>query len=114
MIFDEFYSHYIYRDDLAHGSTVSAARHVDDVDKDSIIVIDGLTKNWRYPGLRLSWTLGPKEIISKISSVGSFLDGGASHAIQKAAIPLLTDELANEETEIIQSCFREKKRFSLT
>ncbi len=113
MIFDEFYSHYIYRDDLAHGSTVSAARHVDNVDTDSIIVIDGLTKNWRYPGLRLSWTLGPKEIISKISSVGSFLDGGASHAIQKAAIPLLTDEIANEETVIIQDCFREKRDFLL-
>ena len=113
MIFDEFYSHYIYRDDLAHGTSISAARHVEDVDKDSIIIIDGLTKNWRYPGLRLSWTLGPKEIISKISSVGSFLDGGASHAIQKASIPLLSESIASKETEIIQDSFRQKRDFLL-
>lgn len=113
MIFDEFYSHYIYRDDLAHGTTVSACRHIDDVDQDSIIIVDGLTKNWRYPGLRLSWTLGPKEIISKISAVGSFLDGGASHVIQKASIPLLSNEIAQKETEIIQSCFREKRDYLL-
>ena len=32
----------------------------DNVEKDSVLIVDGLTKNWRYPGLRIAWTLGPK------------------------------------------------------
>lgn len=31
---------------------VSAARYVDDVDADPVVLFDGLTKNWRYPGWR--------------------------------------------------------------
>src|SRR6185369_5995434 len=42
-IFDEFYSHYVWNGD---GSPVSAARYVEDVDKDPVILLDGLTKNW--------------------------------------------------------------------
>lgn len=33
--------------------------------------------------------VGPKNVISAISQSGSFLDGGASHPLQMAAIPLL-------------------------
>ena len=46
MLFDEFYSHYVWK---GKGS-VSAAAHVEDVDLDPVVVFDGLTKNWRYPG----------------------------------------------------------------
>ena len=53
------------------------------------MVVDGLTKNWRYPGWRISWTLGPKAVIEAIASAGSFLDGGANHPFQNAALPLL-------------------------
>ena len=57
MIFDEFYSHYVWNGD---GSHVSAAGFVQDVDKDPVILLDGLTKNWRYPGWRVSWILAPE------------------------------------------------------
>jgi len=30
----------------------SAARYVEDVNSDPIVIFDGLTKNWRYPGWR--------------------------------------------------------------
>ena len=53
LVLDEFYSQYIY--DLGDGATVTAARYVKDVNKDSIILIDGLTKNYRYPGFRVAW-----------------------------------------------------------
>ena len=33
------------------GPVVSAARYVEDVDRDPVVLFDGLTKNWRYPGL---------------------------------------------------------------
>lgn len=110
LIFDEFYSHYIYVDP-GQVFYSSAAAYVDEVDQDPIVIIDGLTKNWRYPGLRLSWTVGPKSIIEKVVSAGSFLDGGAAHPIQKAAIPLLDPEYANEQAKTIQNAFLEKRSY---
>ena len=38
----------------------SAARYVEDVDRDPVVLFDGLTKNWRYPGWRVTWTVGPR------------------------------------------------------
>lgn len=113
MIFDEFYSHYVYRDDFL-GKSVSAAEHVEDVDLDPVIIVDGLTKNWRYPGLRLSWTLGPKSLISKLASAGSFLDGGAAHPIQKAALNLVDPKVANAQVVQIQKYFKEKRDYMHT
>jgi len=115
MIFDEFYSHYIY----TSGKTmkpkmVSAAEFVDDVDKDPIVVVDGLTKNWRYPGWRISWTLGPKPVIEAIASAGSFLDGGANHPFQNAALPLLDPKNAEAETLAIQKHFGKKRELLLS
>jgi aspartate/methionine/tyrosine aminotransferase len=129
MIFDEFYSHYIYKnveslnrknvksDSAKHDSTptmVSAAEFVDDVDKDPIVVVDGLTKNWRYPGWRISWTLGPKAVIEAIASAGSFLDGGANHPFQNAALPLLDPKNAAAETLAIQKHFGKKRELLLS
>ncbi len=113
LIFDEFYSHYLYDEiALAHPS-VSAARYVENVDKDTVILVDGLTKNWRYPGLRISWTLGPKEIIKRFASAGSFLDGGAAHPIQKAIIPLMDRSFADEQALAIQKAFVMKRNMML-
>lgn len=68
--------------------------------QDSTVIIDGLTKvmisislfllltsilmlaimqNWRLPGWRVCWVIGPKNLISALSQSGSFLDGGANH-----------------------------------
>jgi len=76
LLIDEFYSHYIWSDPKDTGGLVSAARYVDKVDSDSIVLFDGLTKNWRYPGWRMTWTVGPRQVIDAVSSAGSFLDGG--------------------------------------
>lgn len=104
-VFDEFYSHYVYGD----SGPTSAARDVEDVDADPVVILDGLTKNWRYPGWRLAWTVGPKEVIRRIASAGSFLDGGAPHPLQRAALPLLTLEAANREAAAIRSVFTAKR-----
>jgi aspartate/methionine/tyrosine aminotransferase len=114
MIFDEFYSHYIYSKGSATiPKMVSAAEFVDDVDKDPVVVVDGLTKNWRYPGWRISWTLGPKAVIEAIASAGSFLDGGANHPFQNAALPLLDPKNAAAETLAIQKHFGKKRALLL-
>lgn len=52
---DEFYSHFIYNNDGTPGDgPVSAASVIDDIETDPVLIIDGITKNLRYPGVRLS------------------------------------------------------------
>jgi aspartate/methionine/tyrosine aminotransferase len=114
MIFDEFYSHYIYTGaNPEKPKMVSAAEFVEDVERDPIVVVDGLTKNWRYPGWRISWTLGPKAVIEAIASAGSFLDGGANHPFQNAALALLDPRNAGQETLAIQKHFGRKRALLL-
>ena len=46
---DEFYGGYNYTSNC-DGSVVSAADNIIDVDKDDVLIIDGLTKRFRLPG----------------------------------------------------------------
>jgi len=109
LLLDEFYSHYIYRGHPGALPVESAARYVEDVDKDPVLIVDGFTKNWRYPGWRVTWALGPKSVVESLSSAGSFLDGGGSKPLQRAAVPLLEEEHVIRETQAIQACFRDKR-----
>ncbi|CRK37438.1 hypothetical protein VD0002_g4910 [Verticillium dahliae] len=109
-ISDEFYSGYNYTSDC-DGSTISAAENVEDVDEDDVLIIDGLTKRFRLPGWRIAWILGPKEYIKAIGSCGSYLDGGANHPFQEAAIPMLEPELVKREMIHLQTHFRDKRDY---
>jgi len=112
LIFDEFYSHYIWRPDLVaqgSGPVETAARYVDDVDRDPVVILDGLTKNWRYPGWRVTWTVAPKKVIERVVSAGSFLDGGGSRPLQRKAIELLAPAAAMAETKAIHATFGKKR-----
>jgi aspartate/methionine/tyrosine aminotransferase len=113
MIFDEFYSHYIYGKTNNKLNIISGAEFVEDVNKDPIIIVDGLTKNWRYPGWRISWTLGPKEVIEKVASAGSFLDGGACNPFQHHTLQLLDLDYVKKESSAIQKCFKSKRDFTI-
>jgi aspartate/methionine/tyrosine aminotransferase len=106
LMLDEFYSHYIWE---GADPLVSAARYVEDVDRDPIVMFDGLTKNWRYPGWRVTWTVGPRSVIEAVTSAGSFLDGGGSAPMQRAAADLLVPEHVQAETAAIQRAFRHKR-----
>jgi aspartate/methionine/tyrosine aminotransferase len=109
LLIDEFYSHYVYRGRPGALPVESAARYVEDVNKDPVLLFDGFTKNWRYPGWRVTWALGPRPVIEALSSAGSFLDGGGSKPLQRAAIPLLDEAHVAQETRAIQSVFRDKR-----
>lgn len=115
LILDEFYSHYIYNghEPGEPPTMISAAEHVEDVDRDPIIIVDGLTKNWRYPGWRVSWTLAPKQVIHAIASAGSFLDGGANNPFQEQVLDLLEPDCVIQETVAIQTEFRAKRDYML-
>ncbi len=111
LLLDEFYSHYVW----APGAPPmeSAARYVEDVELDPVVLIDGLTKNWRYPGWRVSWTLGPRRVIAALASAGSFLDGGGSRPLQRAAIPLLAPAAVTAEVDAIRHAFLAKRGLML-
>ena len=124
LIFDEFYSNYIWVRPRGHANShegshpggppmVSAAAYVQDVDRDPILLVNGLTKNWRYPGWRISWVVGPTEVIEAVTSAGSFLDGGASRPLQRAALPLLEPDYVARETAAVQRHFSEKRTLLL-
>jgi N-succinyldiaminopimelate aminotransferase len=106
LLLDEFYSHYVWG---RQGGPISAARHVEDVDQDPVVIFDGLTKNWRYPGWRCTWIVGPKTVIDAVSSTGSFLDGGGSKPLQRAAVPLLAAEVVRAESAAIRTAFLKKR-----
>ena len=106
LLLDEFYSHYVWG---AQGGPISAARHVEDVDRDPVVIFDGLTKNWRYPGWRCTWIVGPRTVIDAVSSTGSFLDGGGSKPLQRAAIPLLAPAVVLAESAAIRTAFLRKR-----
>ena len=110
LIMDEFYSHYVYGRAEAR---VSAAAYVEDVDRDPVLVVDGVTKNWRYPGWRVGWIVGPSAVIEAVASAGSFLDGGANHPLQRAAIDLLSPEVAGREIAAIKTEFGRKRDYLL-
>ena len=115
LIMDEFYSHYIY--DAAHTSAGiamhSSARYVEDVEQDPVIIVDGVTKNWRYPGWRVSWIVGPSAVIDMVSSTGSFLDGGANHLMQHEVLSLLEPTHYQKEQQAIHALFSQKRAFML-
>jgi aspartate/methionine/tyrosine aminotransferase len=106
LLLDEFYSHYIW---AGSEPIVSAAAYVEDVERDPVVIFDGLTKNWRYPGWRITWTLGPRSVIEAITSAGSFLDGGGSAPMQRAATDLFNRDYVERETAAIRGAFRPKR-----
>jgi hypothetical protein len=110
LLVDEFYSHYVWKGDEP---IASAAAFVEDVDRDPVVLFDGLTKNWRYPGWRVCWTVGPKKVVTALGSAGSFLDGGPSRPMQRAAIDLLSVERTLAETKAIRDAFAPKRRLLL-
>lgn len=73
------------------------------------MIIDGLTKGFRLPGWRVCWVVGPKPLVSAISQSGSFLDGGANHPLQMAAIPLLDPDRVKQDRLSLQRAFKKKR-----
>jgi aspartate/methionine/tyrosine aminotransferase len=113
LLIDEFYSHYIWTGRPGQVPVESAARYVEDVDRDPVVLFDGLTKNWRYPGWRVTWTVGPRQVIDAVGSAGSFLDGGGSKPLQRAALALFDEPHVLGETHAIHEAFRQKRNAML-
>lgn len=112
LLMDEFYSHYVYEDGRP-AEPVSIARHVEDVNFDPVVIFDGLTKCFRYPGWRVGWIVAPRDIIRNVTAAGSFLDGGPSRPIQRGAIRALEPARADAETQSMCAHFAKKRAITL-
>ncbi|KAF5110087.1 hypothetical protein DV453_001069 [Geotrichum candidum] len=112
LIMDEFYARYNYSDNC-DGSSVSSAANIHDVNKDPVLILDGLTKAFRLPGWRICWILGPKQYISALGSSGSYLDGGSNVPFQHAAIPLLEPGRVLTEMKALQRHFLSKRDYCI-
>jgi len=86
---------------------------VDDVDMDPILIVNGLTKNWRCPGFRVCWVVAPKEIVSMLGACGSYLDGGANAPLQRLALPLMELDFIRKDTWALQKHFKAKRDYLL-
>ena len=84
VIIDEIYSLYIY-DDI-NSKPLSICNSIKNIDNTNIIVINGLTKGWKVPGLRLCWILANKKIIQDCGSITSFFDGGPNILSQQICL----------------------------
>jgi len=114
LLLDEFYSHFIYDADGTPGrGPVSAAPYVEDVDREPVVLFDGLTKSYRYPGWRVGWALGPPAIVESLARTASALDGGPSRIAQRAAIQALEPERADQETHALREMFSRKRNTML-
>ncbi len=111
LIIDEFYFNHIYSN--GEQKMVSVAEFIEDIENTPIILVAGLSKAFRYPGWRLCWALGPANTIENISSVSSFLDGGASHPIQAAALQLIETDKLLQETIAIHHRYKLKRDYMI-
>lgn len=114
LLLDEFYSHFIFEDDHAPADKpVSAAVFVNDVEKDPVVIVDGLTKNHRYPGLRVGWVVGPTEVVDTISRAASAIDGGPPTVVQRLALAAMDPARVDQETSALRTVFAKKRHIML-
>jgi hypothetical protein len=116
LLLDEFYSHFAFDtpgsgrgDATPAAGPISGAAYVDDPDTDPIVLFDGLTKSYRYPGWRLGWILGPPDVVENIARTASSLDGGPSRIVQRAALGVLEPGRADQETHALRQAFCRKR-----
>jgi aspartate/methionine/tyrosine aminotransferase len=109
LIIDEMYSHYIFNDINPAENPVSIASYIEDVNEEEVMIVDGLTKSFRYPGWRLAWTVGPVQLIENLNRVASAIDGGPSQPIQRAALKILAPLMVDQETTALRKTFSRKR-----
>ena len=111
---DEFYANFAFNEDSTPAQDpISALPYVEDVDRDPVIVFDGLTKGFRYPGWRAGWAVGPKYVIEMINRAASAVDGGPATMVQRATIQALAKGQAEEELAATRAEFAIKRKMMI-
>lgn len=93
---------YVLYDQIYWTLTFGDTRHVDPVSlrpemKPYTVYVDGISKAFASTGVRVGWTMGPKELIAKIKAVNSHVGSWAPMAEQKATARFLSDSDAVDQ-----------------
>ena len=111
---DEFYATFSYNEDGTPAeNAVSALPYVKDINRDPVIVFDGMTKGFRYPGWRAGWAIGPKYLIEMINRAASAVDGGPSTMVQRGVIEELAPGHAEAELLATRKEFAVKRKMMM-
>lgn len=111
---DEFYATFSYNEDGSPAEkAVSALPYVKYINRDPVIVFDGLTKGFRYPGWRAGWAIGPKYLIEMINRAASAVDGGPSTMVQRGVIEELAEGHAEAELLATRKEFAVKRKMMM-
>lgn len=111
---DEFYATFSYNEDGSPAEkAISALPYVKDINRDPVIVFDGLTKGFRYPGWRAGWAIGPKYLIEMINRAASAVDGGPSTMVQRGVIEELAEGHAEAELLATRKEFAVKRKMMM-
>ena len=111
---DEFYATFAFNEDGTPAKDpISALPYVENIDRDPVIVFDGLTKGFRYPGWRAGWAIGPKYLIEMINRAASAVDGGPATMVQRAAIQALAPGHAEAELLATRNEFAIKRQMMI-
>ena len=110
LILDEFYSHFAFDGPGQPGTkAITMAEYIEDIENDPVILIDGLTKSFRYPGWRVGWAVGPKDLIDTIGRAASAIDGGPPRMTQRAGTAVLEPARADQEIDALRKVFCKKR-----
>lgn len=114
LIVDEVYSHFIYSGTSPGHGPVSAAEYIRDVNEDPVIIMDGLTKSFRYPGWRLAWLLSSEKVTTQLGEAASSVDGGPSVPLQTAALQLFEPARADLDATVLRGVFSRKRNLAIS
>ncbi|MCK4522488.1 MAG: pyridoxal phosphate-dependent aminotransferase [Nanoarchaeota archaeon] len=103
VISDEIYENIIY--DKKHISIASLNEDI----KKLTLTVNGISKSYAMPGLRIGYTAGPAEIIKAMSNIQAQSTSNPTSIIQDAAIEALNG--SQEELETRKNEFRKRRDF---
>jgi aspartate aminotransferase len=102
VISDEIYRRIAYEEEAA--STLAVA-----VDRDNLIVVDGVAKAYAMTGWRVGWAIAPREVARAMTAFQSHATFHTAAVSQQAALAALTDH-ASAEAEIAAMVARYRLR----
>lgn len=100
VITDEIYHDFIYGD-TPFASIASV------IDRQQLIIINGLAKSHVLTGWRLGWIVAPERLISVVKNFQSHTTGNVSNLSQRAAIAALTE--AGDVPQTLRTVFQERR-----
>ena len=107
IICDEIYGRYYYESN----EILSITKYIKNFQTTKIIAIDGLSKGFRYPSLRVGWCVASPTVVNILEASNSAFSGGSSALAQIASLGLINPETANAEKQILSDNFKIKRDY---